>query len=242
MEERERGIEIERQSNGTLQSEYEMPPDNNRYSQSGSVQPENTRTPVNPPTPSIQQEAQAQVASIIIRATTEELSPDLTDRLLSHLANSPSLYPMELLACSVLSALFNTNPSLTRGLVSLFLASGSKSQRKDIITSLQFLPISLGSLEMLNDLVSKTALLNKDETSHLVHGVLSNGVRAAEDMGGVDKQAQARLVRLLCLFLQSVVRCDVVGLEDVYYIIQDLGVKFMYVKEARELWRVYCAN
>jgi hypothetical protein len=165
---------------------------------------------------------------------------------LAHLAAAPELipsYPLDIVTASTLAALFAINPALTRGLVSVFLAHGSKIQRRELITSLEFIPISLGSLEMLNDLVSKTTLLTGDETQHLVHGALSNGVRTAEAMedGGRGRQAQARLVRLLCLFLQSILRNEVVAERDVFYVVQDLGVKFMFVKEARELWRAYCA-
>jgi hypothetical protein len=237
----EHDVALEREESPTSPaSEIFRDSTSSRYSQTRS---EKTRTPA---TPSIHQEAQAQIASIIFQATSEELSSELTDRLLAHLAAAPELipsYPLDIVTASTLAALFAINPALTRGLVSVFLAHGSKIQRRELITSLEFIPISLGSLEMLNDLVSKTTLLTGDETQHLVHGALSNGVRTAEAMedGGRGRQAQARLVRLLCLFLQSILRNEVVAERDVFYVVQDLGVKFMFVKEARELWRAYCA-
>lgn len=215
-----------------------------RYSKTPSVSTETTRTPATPSTPSHQQEAQAQaqIANIIIQATSEELTPVLTNRLLTHISANLSILttiPLELLSTPAFSSLFSTNLTLTRGLVSLFLSSGSKSQRRELLASLELLPISLGSLEMLNDL-TQTQLLSNEEIARLIHGVLTNGVRTAESMGA--RQAQNRLVKLLCLFVQSVLRNEVVGLSDVYYLIQDLGVKFMSVKEARELWRTYCAT
>ncbi|KAF8545351.1 hypothetical protein BDD12DRAFT_800421 [Trichophaea hybrida] len=233
--------ELEREESPTSPAS-EIFPDSasSRYSQTHS---EKTRTPA---TPSIHQEA-AQIASIIFQATNEELPSELTDRLLAHLAIAPELipsYPLDIVTGSTIAALFAVNPSLTRGIVSLFLTHGSKIQRRELITSLEFLPISLGSLEMINDLVSKTKLLTGEETQHLIHNALSNGVRRAEAMedGGRGRQAQARLVGLLCLFLRSIIRTEVVAVEDVFYVLQDLGVKFMFVKEARELWRSYCAT
>jgi hypothetical protein len=178
----------------------------------------------------------------VLQATHEELSATLTDRLLTHLSNNLSLllsFPLDLLSSPAFSSLFTTNPTLTKGLVQLFLSNGTKTQRRELLSSLEFLPICLGALEMLNDLVVTSRLLSADETTRLVHGVLSNGIRAAE--GTENRQTQSRLVRLLCLFLQSVIRCEVVGVADVYHLVQDLGVNFMFVKEARELWRVYCA-
>jgi len=58
--------------------------------------------------------------------------------------------------------------------------------------------------------------------------------------GGSGKRAQARQVQLLCLFVQSLLRAGVISLRDVYYEVQMLGVTFMYVKEARELWKAVC--
>jgi hypothetical protein len=225
-------------------TDSEVSDGNGRYSKTPSVRTETTRTPATPLTPSHQQDSQAQtqVLSIVLQATSEELSATLTDRLLMHLSSNLSLlmsFPLELLSSPTFSSLFNTNPTLTRGLVSLFLTNGSKAQRRELLTALEFLSISLGSLEMLNDLVVKSRLLSADETTRLVHGVLSNGIRAAESLE--SRHTQSRLVRLLVLFLQSVLRYEVVGIADVYYLVQDLGVKFMFVKEARELWRVYCA-
>ena len=206
------------------------------YSQTRS---EITRTPT---TPSNHQEAQAQIVSLILRAAGEELPSSLVNRMLATLSAVPESipsYPHEILSASTLAGLFAANPSLTRGLLLVFLAHGSKLQRSQLIASLEFLPICLDSLEMLNELVSKTTLLDMDETLHLVHGLVSNGMRTAEER---DRPMQARLVKLLCLFLQSVLRNDVVGLQDIFYLIQDLGVRFVFVKEARDLWRAYCAT
>lgn len=223
---------------------YTESQNDSRYSKTPSVCTETTRTPATPSTPSHQQDAQAQaqIANILVQAMSEELTPILTDRLLTHISANLSILttiPLELLLAPAFSNLFSTNPTLTRGLVSLFLSSGNKSQRRELLGSLELLPITLGSLEMLNDL-TQTQLLSNGEIVHLVHGVLANGVRTAETMGA--RQAQNRLVKLLCLFVQSVLRSEVVVVTDVYYHVQDLGVKFMSVKEARELWRMYCAT
>lgn len=157
--------------------------------------------------------------------------------------------------------MFESNPQLARGLVSLFLQKGSKVQRRELINALENLPVTLPALECLNDVVTKTRLLARDEIERVVCGVLDNGIRKAENMGAVGggggagfdhggggggsamvRQAQSRQIKLLCLFVQSLLRNEVVGLEEVYYQVQGMGVKFMFVKEARELWRAYCAQ
>lgn len=143
---------------------------------------------------------------------------------------------------------------------------GSTSQRRsEILTALAGIPASLNALETLNILITQTQLLTKDETSRLVHEFLANAIHATETMGGstssftagnrtpeyhqgggvgtgvgTGKRAQNRQVQLLCLFVQSLLRAGGVDVADVYYGVQELGVRFMYVKEARELWKLIC--
>jgi len=122
--------------------------------------------------------------------------------------------------------------------------SSTSHRRQEILTSLSFLAPTLNALETINILITQTSALTKDETNLLIHNFLSNGTRSAEEMlngeyrdGGSGKRAQARQVQLLCLFVQSLLRAGVISLRDVYYEVQMLGVTFMYVKEARDLWK-----
>ncbi|KAA8912472.1 hypothetical protein FN846DRAFT_933257 [Sphaerosporella brunnea] len=215
-----------------------------RYLNMPSAHLETTLTPAMPSTPLLPPEspAQASVLSFIFQATHEQLSATLTDRILTHLSNNLSLllsFPVDLLSSEPLTQLFDHNPILSRGLVTLILSSGSKAQRRELLPALEFLPISITFLETLNDLSVKSRLLNKDEVMRLVHVVLSNGIRKAEGMKE-DRQMQSRLVRLLCLFLQSIIRYEAVTVDDVFYLIQELGIKFAFLKEAREFWKDYC--
>jgi len=123
----------------------------------------------------------------------------------------------------------------------------TSQRRQEILTSLSFLTPTLNALETINVLITQTSALTKDETNLLIHNFLSNGTRSAEKMldgeyrdGGSGKRAQARQVQLLCLFVQSLLRAGVISLRDVYYEVQMLGVTFIYVKEARELWKAIC--
>ncbi|PUU74535.1 hypothetical protein B9Z19DRAFT_1000000 [Tuber borchii] len=120
----------------------------------------------------------------------------------------------------------------------------TSQRRQEILSSLSFLTPTLNALETINILITQTSALTKDETNLLIHNFLSNGTRSAEEMldgeyrdGGSGKRAQVRQVQLLCLFVHSLLRAGVISLRDVYYEVQMLGVTFMNVKEARELWR-----
>lgn len=216
-------------------------------------------------------EIQAQLSAIIKQGIIEELSSELVKQLLTHLGNNVQLFyslPPDILSSEVLHKLFTLNPTFARGIILLYLGKGDDEQRRDLMTALESLPVTLPTLDMLSELISKTALLRSDEVARLVHNILENGIRVAENVGlaagGVaqsskppgypyrdgggsavsayTRQVQARQIQLLCLFIQGLLSKDVVELRDVYYQIQDMGVKFMFVKEARDLWKTYCAG
>lgn len=121
----------------------------------------------------------------------------------------------------------------------LLLSEGASSTRRsEVLSTLSFLPVALATLDLVNRLVAQSRLLSKDETALLLHGFLANAIRGAEGME--ERRAQTRCVQLLCLFITSLLRSGVVDVEEVFYEVQELGVRFMFVKEARELWKGVC--
>lgn len=163
-----------------------------------------------------------------------------------------------------LTGLVSFNPVLARGIVVLLLSEGSSTRRSEVLSTLSFLPVVLATLDLLNRTITQPRLLTKDEASLLLHGFLANAIRAAEAMGenggttaaagyeeydgtgsgvgngGGGRRAQTRCVTLLCLFITSLLRGGVVEAQEVYYEVQELGVRFVWVKEARELWKNIC--
>ncbi|KAG0643348.1 hypothetical protein HOY80DRAFT_880328 [Tuber brumale] len=222
---------------------------------SGAQTPSNGR-----PSP-LAQDTVAEVSAFLVRAMSEELRPNIVNSLLTTLKSTPSLlttYPLDFLSTPTLASLISNNPVLARGILLLLLSSpittttpplqpSTSHRRQEILSSLSFLTPTLNALETINILITQTSALTEDETNLLIHNFLSNGTRSAEEMlngeyrdGGSGKRAQARQVQLLCLFVQSLLRAGVISLRDVYYEVQMLGVTFMYVKEARELWKAVC--
>lgn len=217
----------------------------------------------------VSQEIQAHISQLILKATVEELPSELSTKAIAYLENNPemlSTHPLDPLNTPTMVALFAKNVLLTRGLVELLVARGSKDQRREVINALQFLPVSVNSLDLVNNLV-QSKLLSSEESSRLVYGVLSNGIRSVEAMKGgsaqfvssadvlatdydqiaagggiIGRQAQAKHVYLLCLFIKSLLRTDAVDPQTLFFPMQEIGVKFMFVPEARELWRTYCAE
>ena len=74
-------------------------------------------------------------------------------------------------------------------------------------------------------------------------GLLTPGGRGtvAPGQGGLtDMEArtkQVHIVRLLCLFIGSLIKGGIMRVEEYFCEIQELGVRYIFVKEARELWQ-----
>lgn len=177
-------------------------------------------------------------------------------------------YPLDFLSTATLTGFISSNPVLARGIVILLLSEGTSSTRRsEVLQTLSFLPVALPTLDLLNRLISQSQILTKDESSLLLHGFLANAIRSAESMGtnnasyssataalsegydseysngngmGGGRRAQTRQVQLIVLFLTALLRGGVVEPEEVYYEVQELGVRFVFVKEARELWKTIC--
>lgn len=177
-------------------------------------------------------------------------------------------YPLDFISVSTLTGLVSFNPILARKIVALLLSEGTSSTRRsEVLSTLSFLPVALATLDLLNRIITQSRLLTKDEASLLLHGFLANAIRSAEAMaenagaaaaatagyddyetagnvvggsGGGGRRAQTRSVTLLCLFITSLLRGGVVEAQEVYYEVQELGVRFVWVKEARELWKSIC--
>ncbi|KAK9467488.1 hypothetical protein V1512DRAFT_261303 [Lipomyces arxii] len=182
------------------------------------------------------------------RAMIEELSEteiETTSRLMN---NDTTLITSAIdLSPEAMTSLLKMNSDLGVSILTLLLTTDSRTEILDV---LKLLPPTLFVLEMLNHLLvafPPSHFLEKDEKSELLHSFLSNATRVIEnhhcDEG--EKQnisdeigGQTRLVQLLCLFIQSLLRTDAIKLEDYIYEVQSLTIRFMYVPEARTLFQV----
>jgi hypothetical protein len=209
----------------------------------------------------------AEVTNLIYQATAEDLPTDIILKLLSSLRRTSEhvvQLPLDVFSKTTMTGLFGICPSLANPLVAIALDNGSGIQRRELLNSLEFLPVSLETLEMMTGLL-ESKCLNADETRYLVNGFLANSIRAAEDLGGpssiyenmenkggsgfttmkgvsmADREAAGRCIALVCLFVQSLLAKGTVELQDIFYHIQDIGMKFSgYCKEARRLRRTHC--
>lgn len=70
---------------------------------------------------------------------------------------------------------------------------------------------------------------------------LGTGGTLAPGQGGLTgmqaRAMQVRIVQLLCLFIGSLIKGGIMRAEEYFCEIQELGVRYIFVKEARELWQ-----
>ncbi|KAF9135125.1 hypothetical protein BG015_003324 [Linnemannia schmuckeri] len=90
--------------------------------------------------------------------------------------------------------------------------------------------LTLHSLEVVNRLTGATTL-----SPRFLHGYIENAIRCCEQVE--DKVGQARVVRMLCVFLQSLLRSGAITIPGYYHALQSFCVQFSRVKEVANLFQ-----
>ncbi|PVH94461.1 hypothetical protein DM02DRAFT_484216, partial [Periconia macrospinosa] len=136
-----------------------------------------------------------------------------------------------------------------------------KTSPETATPELTHLPIELSSLDFLTTLLQEQTLQSHNiDPAPIISDYIQHALRLTEQMGEsssaglassasaglgattsvedqlVDhgREAQTRAVKLLLLFIRNLIRKDLVGMEAIYFEIQEICVRYVWIREVRE--------
>ena len=114
--------------------------------------------------------------------------------------------------------------------VEIILAIMNSSKVQDYFGELVNIPLSLNSLEVVNKLA-----LMMELPAEFLHLYISNCMNSCKNLK--EKYTQTRFVRLLCVFINSLLKNKVLNNEELYVEIEHFCTEFNAVKEASTVYR-----